>query len=322
MSRTVADLFISYAHEDEARVERLARALEEMGVSVFWDRQIPAGQTWRSHIGQALSAARCVVVVWSPASIASNWVSEEADEAKRRGILVPVLLDLVEPPIGFRSIQAADLSDWEPGRISPRFDKLLVDIRAILQATKGLAVEKGATQTKPHSARESRQSTSLKLGWHLPFILGTIIVALAASAYWYWQVDKLKRPSAQSVTNYFCGSKSFRVNATSISDTGLFIKKGSSIQAVASGQGIKFTRVDIGGGYGPQGENRIAQRPFPGVDLHEFALLAQVGADFYEIGAGANITASNDGRLKFQFNDWKLDDNSGSAQLNVTVKCQ
>ncbi|HXV80690.1 MAG TPA: toll/interleukin-1 receptor domain-containing protein [Candidatus Binatia bacterium] len=314
----MADLFISYAREDEARVERLARALEERGLSVFFDRQIPAGQTWRSHIGQALSGARCVVVVWSPASIASNWVSEEADEAKRRGILVPVLLDLVEPPIGFRSIQAADLSDWEPGRTSPRFDKLLVDIRAILQATERLTVEKGVAETKPHSPKESRQSTSLKLGWHLPFILGAIIVALAASAYWYWRVH----PSAPSVKNYFCGSKSFRVNATSISDTGLFIEKGSSIQAVASGQGIKFTSVDVGGGYGPQGENRIAQRPFPGVGLHEYALLAQVGADFYEIGAGANITPSNDGRLKFQFNDWKLDDNSGSAQLSITVKCQ
>lgn len=149
-----------------------------------------------------------------------------------------------------------------------------------------------------------------------------MIVALAASGYWYWHVDKVKRPPPPPVTNYFCGSKSFRVNATSISDTGLLIKKGSSIQAVASGQGIKFTHLDLGGGYGPQGENRIAQRPFPGVGLHELALLAQVGADFYEIGAGANITASNEGTLQFQFNDWKLDDNSGSAQVNITVKCQ
>ena len=318
----MADLFISYAREDEARVERLARALEERGLSVFWDRQIPAGQTWRSYIGHALSAASCVVVIWSPASIASNWVSEEADEGKRRGILVPVLFDLVEPPIGFRSIQAADLSDWEPGWTSPRFDKLLDDIRAILQATEGLTAGKGVGETKRLLPTVSRQSTSLKLWWRLLFVLGVVIVALAASVYWYWHVDKVKRPPPPPVTNYFCGSKSFGVNATSIIDTGLLIKKGSSIQAVASGQGIRFTPIDVGGGYGPQGENRIAQRPFPGVGLHEFALLAQVGADFYEIGAGANITASNDGTLKFQFNDWKLDDNSGSAQVRITVKCQ
>jgi hypothetical protein len=52
-----------------------------------------------------------VVVAWSRDSIDSAWVSEEADEGKKRGILVPCLLDAVESPIGFRSIQAADLSE-------------------------------------------------------------------------------------------------------------------------------------------------------------------------------------------------------------------
>ena len=48
------DVFISYAREDRERIEPLARALTDRGVSVFWDRDIPTGQTWRSHIGQAL----------------------------------------------------------------------------------------------------------------------------------------------------------------------------------------------------------------------------------------------------------------------------
>src|SRR5215471_16855523 len=105
----MADLFISYAREDEARIRPFAYALEQQGWSVFWDRHIPAGQTWRSHIGQALIDARCVIVAWSRYSITSRWVAEEADEGLKHGMLVPVLLDSVEPPIGFRSIQAADL---------------------------------------------------------------------------------------------------------------------------------------------------------------------------------------------------------------------
>lgn len=118
----MADLFISYAHEDEARIRLLSETLAQQGWSVFWDRRIPAGKTWRSSIGQALIDARCVIVAWSRHSIDSRWVIEEADEAQKRGILVPVLLDSVEPPIGFRSIQAADLTTWRPELPSPRFE--------------------------------------------------------------------------------------------------------------------------------------------------------------------------------------------------------
>jgi hypothetical protein len=56
------DIFVSYARGDQARVAPVVAALEAHGWSVFWDRRIPAGQTWRSHIGRALDQARCVVV--------------------------------------------------------------------------------------------------------------------------------------------------------------------------------------------------------------------------------------------------------------------
>jgi len=117
MSKT--DIFFSYANEDKGRVARLVVALEAGGWSVFWDRRIPAGQTWRSHIGRALEQARCVVVAWSEHSIQSEWVIEEADDGRERGILVPAFLDPVRPPRGFRAIQAADLSGWSPEHPSP-----------------------------------------------------------------------------------------------------------------------------------------------------------------------------------------------------------
>src|SRR3954454_23348705 len=126
------DIFFSYAREDLARVARLVGALEARGWSVFWDWRIPAGKTWRAHIGRALDAASCVVVAWSKHSIQSDWVIEEADEGKRRGILVPVFLDAVSPPWGFRSIQAADLTAWSPERPSPAFDSFLADLGAVL----------------------------------------------------------------------------------------------------------------------------------------------------------------------------------------------
>ncbi len=69
--------------------------------------------TWRRYIGEALDEARCLVVVWSGHSVASGFVQEEADEENERGILIPVRIDDVKAPLGFRSIQHEDLSEWE-----------------------------------------------------------------------------------------------------------------------------------------------------------------------------------------------------------------
>lgn len=110
----MADIFISYAREDRPRVEPIAKALEDQDWSVWWDPQIPPGKTFFAVIKEALDAAQCVVVLWSKQAINSEWVLEEANIGKRRGILVPAKLDSVEPPLGFGLIQAADLTDWEP----------------------------------------------------------------------------------------------------------------------------------------------------------------------------------------------------------------
>jgi hypothetical protein len=130
----MAQIFMSYAREDEQRVQPLIQILQKEGWSVFWDRRIPAGQTWRGYIGKALDSANCVVVTWSRHSIASTWVSEEAESGKQRGILVPVLLDAVEPPLGFRSIQAADISDLQGAGSSERVERLLSDIKMALNS--------------------------------------------------------------------------------------------------------------------------------------------------------------------------------------------
>ena len=57
---------------------------------------------------------------------------EEASEGEERGILVPVLIEKARPPLGFRSIQTADLTSWQGETNAPAFLRLCSDIESLL----------------------------------------------------------------------------------------------------------------------------------------------------------------------------------------------
>jgi hypothetical protein len=105
----MADIFISYANEDRERTGRLAGALESRGWTVWWDRKIITGQAFDEAIERELETAKCVVVLWSRKSIASEWVRNEAALAAEREVLVPALFERVKLPLEFRRKQTADL---------------------------------------------------------------------------------------------------------------------------------------------------------------------------------------------------------------------
>lgn len=109
---TMSDIFVSYAREDRARVSPLVEALRETGWDIFWDTTILPGTDYRQKIYAEIQACRCMLVVWSQKSVKKGWVLDEAEIGKRKEILVPVLLDEVEPPLGFGAIQAAKLVQW------------------------------------------------------------------------------------------------------------------------------------------------------------------------------------------------------------------
>ncbi len=111
----MADVFVSYSSQDRERVIPLVEAIEQRGWSVWWDRKIDAGTTFDREIETAIDEAKCIVVVWSTNSVASDWVRSEAHEGLTRGILAPVSIDAVRPPLAFRLTQTVDLTAADAG---------------------------------------------------------------------------------------------------------------------------------------------------------------------------------------------------------------
>jgi len=125
----MTDIFISYASEDRDYAERLANTFAASGWSVWWDRKIVIGQVFDHAIERALDTAKCVVVLWSHHSIASEWVRNEAAVAAERGVIVPAVIDDAKIPLEFRRKQTADLSDWTGSVPHGGFESLCEGIR-------------------------------------------------------------------------------------------------------------------------------------------------------------------------------------------------
>ncbi|WP_152553518.1 toll/interleukin-1 receptor domain-containing protein [Erythrobacter longus] len=139
------DIFISYSRQDRERVNFMAKALEAEGYSVWWDRDLRAGEEFDNVIDKHIKQSKAIVVVWSNTSVKSNWVKEEAEDGVVENKLVPALIDEIIIPRGFRRIQAAELQDSsaDPTK-SKNWPVFLESIRTI--AGEGDGVEAGAQE--------------------------------------------------------------------------------------------------------------------------------------------------------------------------------
>lgn len=105
----MSEIFISYAREDRAFVARLAKELEAKGFTVWWDWDLVGGTNFRTRIRDAIHASRKTIVLWSGHSVASGFVIDEANEGRKLGKLIPVLIDDSQPPFGFGDLHTITL---------------------------------------------------------------------------------------------------------------------------------------------------------------------------------------------------------------------
>jgi len=128
----MADVFVSYARSDKARVAPLVAAIEAKGWSVWWDPQIVPGQEFDRLIARELTAAAAVLVVWTPDSVTSRWVRGEAREGAERDILVPVRFDGASLPMDVRAFHTTDFDGWKEDPDSPQVQEVLRALSAMI----------------------------------------------------------------------------------------------------------------------------------------------------------------------------------------------
>ncbi|MGN6314474.1 MAG: TIR domain-containing protein [Rhodanobacteraceae bacterium] len=163
----MADVFVSYARADKARVAPLVAAIEARGWSVWWDPEITPGQEFDDQIDAEIDAAKAVLVVWTPLSVTSRWVRGEAREAAERGILVPVRFEQARLPMDVRAIHTTDLDGWDENPASAQAQEFLRALAAMIarsQAVQSAKVGK-APAASPASADSRRFSICV-----LPFV--------------------------------------------------------------------------------------------------------------------------------------------------------
>jgi hypothetical protein len=112
-------VFISYSRSDLALANRVRSALDSIGLNPWIDHiEISPGQSFLEKMNEGLREASYVLVLLSPASLNSRWVTREwmsalADEGT---VLIPVIVADCEIPPLLRDILHIDLrKDVEQG---------------------------------------------------------------------------------------------------------------------------------------------------------------------------------------------------------------
>lgn len=142
----MAQIFVSYAREDFELAKQVVDALANHGHSVWWDKRLTPSRGFDQLIEEEIQKADHVVVLWTQASVKSEWVRNEANYAIDK--LVPARFEEVSLPIAFHRLQTADLTGWKGEATSEEWVRFLSWIDSAAGAEK-ISRSKGSTFVGP-----------------------------------------------------------------------------------------------------------------------------------------------------------------------------
>lgn len=173
-------IFLSYARADSAFALRLAKDLRATGVEIWIDQlDIRAGDTWDRAVEVALQRCSHLLVILSPAAVASRSVLDEVSFAlEENKTTVPVLFQPCEIPFRLRRVQRTDFTSDYPTALQRLVGELGVTT-AGSAASEPAAEESGNGNSQPHEqsagvTKKQRLFTALWAG-----LAGFVISAIS-----------------------------------------------------------------------------------------------------------------------------------------------
>lgn len=208
----MADVFLSYARPNAKAAERIAHALHGVGLSVWFDKDLPAHRSYSDVIEEQLEAASAVVVLWSKDSAPSQWVRSEANRARETNRLVQLRLDDTRLPMPFDQIQCADLAQWNGDRSAHGWQVVEASVGALVGR------DRPAHDAAPGPVA-NRRTTMVGVG---------VAAVVAASGLAGWQLLREPRSSPEAMLLLQKGIEALQANdALETEDP------GSTLQAIA-----------------------------------------------------------------------------------------
>ena len=176
-------VFISYARDDRAFVDRLVDDLRKHGIAVWQDvEQLAPGQNWERQIRSALLETSALLYIASARSTRSSWVNAELHAVVDRGIpVVPIIVDdagVENLPLSLQVYQWVDFR-------SSYYEALSVLTRALKHFQRSTPVQPETTQSKgyvfiSYAEEDNEFVTNLKR-------------FLATKGYGYWDYAESDR---------------------------------------------------------------------------------------------------------------------------------
>jgi hypothetical protein len=115
----MSDVFISYKRRLRPQVERIATALRDLRIDVWFDAALEPGVSFSAEISHEVRNAGCVLVCWSNDAFPhggdeNGWVLGEASIGRKRGRLVTVMLEDTEFDPPWNTIHSERLVGFDP----------------------------------------------------------------------------------------------------------------------------------------------------------------------------------------------------------------
>jgi murein DD-endopeptidase MepM/ murein hydrolase activator NlpD len=203
------ELFVSYAHQDMAKVRALVDVLRRAGHQPWFDEQLQIGREWQPQLEAAIQRCDAFVYALTPLSLDSEWCQWEFVTAIQHGKpIVPILLEDFSArklPVVLQRFQYVDAHDGFPPALIARLERDFAVLSVTIPVDQAPPApeqpvgepSRAPTVQQTVTIKDTRDSTINVVGsqtigtqfvgarprsWTLPVIIGLLLILIMAVA--------------------------------------------------------------------------------------------------------------------------------------------